>query len=377
MAKKSSEAQRKCKVFYQDLYGKRKIKQDFLWNNSIKTVDWKELKPEKEYSFFVIKDFSANGNYLKCFKINEIFKIYTSGIKTHNDKELVSFTKFKANDQIYDYKPFDNRNINYDIQKVIRHRVIVMKHFLSIKNYGLILMRKIIPSSIFNQVLITNNLIDGNYFGFQTYVFPLFVIKSEQKNNSTDNHFLYCDDQKIDNFTPKFRQFFKSKYKGKYTPKEILGYIYAVLHSPTYRTKYLEFLKIDFPRIPFTDNEEMFKQLSDIGLKLIDAHLMKEIPSAINCSLLGGGENFKVESVNYDKDKVWFNKERYFAHVPPDVWNFYIGGYQVLDKWLKERKKHGITLSSEDIQHFIKVVNILDYTIKTMQKIDILTIDWI
>jgi hypothetical protein len=95
------------------------------------------------------------------------------------------------------------------------------------------------------------------------------------------------------------------------------------------------------------------------------------------CKINGDSDNYKVEKVVYEKGKVWINKNRYFETVPENIWNFYIGGYQVLDKWLKERKKHEISLSSADIQHFIKVVNVLDYTINTMQKIDEKTKDWI
>jgi predicted helicase len=152
------------------------------------------------------------------------------------------------------------------------------------------------------------------------------------------------------------------------------------LHSPTYRTKYFEFLKIDFPKIPFTDSEEIFIKLSAIGSALIDIHLMKidfKGNFIAKCEYEGDDNNFAVEQVVYDKGKVRINKERYFSPVSEDIWNFHIGGYQVLDKWLKERKKHNIILESADIEHFLNMISIIDNTIKTMEKIDIYTKDWI
>jgi hypothetical protein len=118
MAKKIIEQQHQCKVYYQDLYGRKQAKYDYLWNNSIKTIDWKELKPEKEKYYFIIKDNDSILDYEKGLKIDDIFSVYTSGIKTHNDNDLVSFKTFEENNHIYYYRPFDIRNINYD-QKML------------------------------------------------------------------------------------------------------------------------------------------------------------------------------------------------------------------------------------------------------------------
>jgi hypothetical protein len=104
---------------------------------------------------------------------------------------------------------------------------------------------------------------------------------------------------------------------------------------------------------------------------------MKKDFSSKFCRFDGTGNNFKVEFVKHNNSRVWINESSYFESVPLNIWEFYIGGYQVLDKWLKERKKHEMTLSGDDIQHFIKVVNVLDYTIKTIEKIDELTKEWI
>lgn len=370
-----------CKVFYQDLYGKRQSKYDFLWNNSIKTVKWEKLKPNKDNYFFSIKDFDSISSYEKGIKIDEIFINYTSGVTTAKDELFVNINyEFDKNNQKFLYRPFDIRNINYNIGLLDRSRINTFKHFIEgKKNIGLSFRRSTENSKFWQHVLVSEKIVDGNLFSARSYIFPLFIYqdkaKSKTKKEKTDD--AYAAIGKAHNFSKEFIQFIISKYKNNYTPEQILGYIYSVLHSPTYRSKYLEFLKIDFPRVPFTDDENLFKELSDIGSELIDAHLLKNIPNEINCRFIGDSDNFKVEKVEYDKGKVWINKDRYFDIVPLDVWNFYIGGYQVLDKWLKERKKHEITLSGDDIQHFIHVVNVLGYTIKTMHKIDELTKEWI
>ncbi|MBM2817015.1 MAG: methylase, partial [Ignavibacteria bacterium] len=377
--KKSSAENKQAKVFYQDLHGLRQVKYAELFGKTIKTVKWKKLKPDSNYHFFALKDFSSNGNYLNCFKINEIFNLYTSGIKTHHDNELIAFKPFKTNNQLYNYRPFDIRFIEYDLKKVVRHRNSIMQNMLK-DNLGLCITRQV-NREPFHHSFISDCLTDICFVSIRTkesaYIFSLYTYNENKIENGNGNDYLFKEDGKRDNFTKDFRHYIKSKYLEHFSPNQILGYIYAVLHSPTYRTKYIEFLKIDFPRIPFTEDENKFQELSIIGEKLINAHLMKEIPAKITCPLLGGSNNFKVESVNFDKGKVWFNNERYFDNVPEDVWNFYIGGYQVLEKWFKERKKHEITLTPDDFSHFRAMVNVINFTIKTMGIINELTKEWI
>lgn len=427
--KKENKTRKQARIYYQDLFGLRDNKYSYLYDNSIKTVSWTELKAEKENYFFTVKDFSANGKYLGCMKINEIFKLYSSGIKTHRDKLIVSIKKsvlenriktfFKLNKReiikefdlrdtrdwkiekaqkkgkydeiyikVYDYRPFDKRVIYYDLDFIDTgtNRFEIMQHFIDEskpenkenKNLGICFSRGI-KSNVFDTVFITKNIADIHLTGGLTYLAPLYIYKNNDNNNQNGNDYLFKEYGKKDNFKKEFRQFIKSKYSVKFTPEQILGYIYSVLHSPTYRTKYIEFLKIDFPRIPFTDDEDLFEKLSDIGFELIEHHLLKKDYHSSISKFHGDTDNYKVEKVEFDekKMKVSINNDRYFQPVPSDIWNFYIGGYQVLDKWLKERKKHEISLSADDIRHFIKVVNVLDFTIKIMQKIDDLTKEWI
>lgn len=440
--KKDKSEDKETEIYYADLYGLKQKKYDFLEKNDIKTLmpvsksdsgnleKWSKLKPQKDFFFFVRKDFSSRKQYEKGFKIDEIFKKFSSGVKTHRDhfvvdirkenlerrilafyesNEIEALSKFKISDTRdwkikdalsngffnkeficpYTYKPFDIRNIYYDINLIDKGT----SRFDNVTNitkdnYALLLMRRIIPSSPFSQVSVTNNFVDINYFGFQTYFFPLYT-KNGKDNTKAKKIIssIVCEPalpyksgdilNKIPNFTKEFIHFINHKFNNNYSPEQILGYIYAVLHSPAYRNKYIEFLKIDFPRIPFTDDKVLFEKLAFIGCDLIEHHLMKRSYDNYIYRMQGEGRNFAVESIKYENGKLWINKDRYFEGINEEIWNYFIGGYQVLDKWLKERKKYKIVLSGEDTLQFIKIVNILDYTLKTMQEIDELTMDWI
>jgi predicted helicase len=147
--------------------------------------------------------------------------------------------------------------------------------------------------------------------------------------------------------------------------------MYAVFHSPTYRTRYGEFLKIDFPRLPLTSNTVLFRELCEFGDRLVGQHLMEKFGSVMTTYPIDG--NHLVEKVEYlassnQRERVYINKTQYFNGVPAEVWEFYVGGYQVCYKWLKDRK--GRSLSYEDIQHYQRIVAALAETVTLMAKID-------
>lgn len=160
------------------------------------------------------------------------------------------------------------------------------------------------------------------------------------------------------------------------TPEQILYYTYAVLYAPAYRQTYAEFLKSDFPRVPFTKDYELFKNLAERGKQLTELHLMKS--NKLNnpiAKFQGEGSNVvaKAKRVgrNYqsDEERVYINKEeQYFEGIPQEVWEYQVGGYQVLDKWLYDRRER--KLSNEEIQHYCKVVTALHHTIKLQKQID-------
>jgi hypothetical protein len=157
-------------------------------------------------------------------------------------------------------------------------------------------------------------------------------------------------------------------------PEDVFSYIYAIYHSPTYRERYAEFLRIDFPRVPLTSDRELFAELVRLGGKLVDLHLLRHVPSLITTypnkgtDQVASGHPRYVEPSGNHAGRVTINAEQYFEGVAPEVWAFHIGGYQVLNKWLKDRR--GRTLSYEDIRHYQQIVVALKETIRIMGEID-------
>ncbi len=204
-------------------------------------------------------------------------------------------------------------------------------------------------------------------------VFPLYLYPIEKRglfDEETNERKPNFSDEFIEDFAAKLKLDFVSDGKGNlektFAPEDVFNYAYAVFHSPTYRARYAEFLKIDFPRLPLTSNYLLFFELARLGEQLVDLHLLeKDIESGVNFPEKGSNE---VESVKYENEKVWINKTQYFENIPETAWNFHIGGYQVLQKWLKDRK--GRTLSFDDLEHYSKVVSALSQTIELMSAID-------
>jgi predicted helicase len=180
--------------------------------------------------------------------------------------------------------------------------------------------------------------------------------------------YIYHDDgTRTPNFTRREYSTLTRQLSGNASPEDILDYIYAVLHSPNYREKYKEFLKIDFPRVPAPTQVE-FDRLARLGRQLRELHLMNS-PSVSDyvTTFPAAGDNI-VEKVRYVDGDVWINDAQYFGNVPEMAWNFYIGGYQPAQKWLKDHK--GRKLTSKDLDHYQKIIKILTETDRIMKEID-------
>jgi len=390
------------KVYYADLWGTREYKYHWLDRHTIDNVEWQEIKPTSPFYFFVPRDTALEEEYNKFWKITDIFPVNSVGIVTARDHFTIKWTpeevwrtitefiqmdveearrKFKLGKDVRDwkvafaqkdlkesgpdknkivpilYRPFDARYTYYTGKSRGFHcmpRPEVMKHLLK-ENLGLITVRQVKAGNFWNHCLCTDKIIESSIISNKTseinYLFPLY---------------LYSNSDKKPNFSPEFLKFISEKYGRPPSPEEIFYYIYAVLYSPTYRKKYEEFLRYDFPRIPFVDDYEKFKKLSELGKELVELHLMKKrLPIKAKFDIQGSNV---VEKVKYKDGKVWINKEQYFEGVPEDVWNFYIGGYQVLDKWLKSRK--GRKLKGKEIEQFLQIVEIIRETIRLMEEID-------
>ena len=158
-----------------------------------------------------------------------------------------------------------------------------------------------------------------------------------------------------------------SEYNGVLYPQDLFDYIYAVLHCPSYRERYKEFLKIDFPRIPYPTDWEKFRDLAEKGEELRQLHLMEDLPNSTGVSFPQAG-TLQVDCYRWEQNRAYINNEQYFEGVPESAWNFYIGGYQPAQKWLKDRK--GMTLSFEDVKHYQRIIYVLQQTERMMKEID-------
>ena len=228
-------------------------------------------------------------------------------------------------------------------------------------------------SGEYNHIFASNKVSDLNSVSLQTkeqsYVFPLYLYPTEGEEK--------LGETRKPNLDEKIWSKIDKGAKLKTTPEQVFDYIYGVLHTPSYREKYKEFLKIDFPRIPYPENKEDFERIVSIGNKLRKLHLMEEIPPQ-KTSFGIEGDN-AVTDIKFEKEipgqagndnygKVFINKNQYFGNVPELAWNFYIGGYQPAQKWLKDRKNR--TLTFDDISHYRKIIAILIETHKLMQDLD-------
>ncbi|WP_282073535.1 type ISP restriction/modification enzyme [Polaribacter atrinae] len=422
-----------AKVFHYDLYGKRDFKYDFLSKNSIKTINYKELPNVAPNYFMVQKDFEAQKSYDKGLKINELFKTNNVGIVTSRDgfvidenknvlsKRISNFFKLTKDELLTNYKirenktwkiddikikannfkpedikqisyrPFDNRYIYYNDNFIERSRKEVMAHLQNNNNIALAIKRQC--KMDFSYIFLTNKitescLFESAYANNSTLPLYLYPESNNQKTIEEQKERTPNLDLKIvDAIAKKIKLTFtneKEQNKDTFAPIDILDYIYALLHSPTYREKYKEFLKIDFPRVPYPKDQATFWQLVKLGKEIREIHLLEsaKVDDFIT-SYLGDGDNvitrkltktnIGYEAISDTLGKVWINDTQYFNNVPLVAWEFFIGGYQPAQKWLKDRKDR--TLDFEDIFHYQKIIVALTETHRIMQEIDTIEIE--
>ncbi|MDO9333896.1 MAG: type ISP restriction/modification enzyme, partial [Dehalococcoidales bacterium] len=298
----------------------------------------------------------------------------------------------------YLYRPFDVRYIFYHEAVIERARSNIMGHMLKGRNLAICVGRagQVIGPETWNIIFCSNSIEDCNLFyrggtvNLPLYLYPAEkkeqVDKSGGKEGGIANALM--KEEREPNLTPAFVKDFAEKLalkfvqdgKGDFTetfgPEDVFHYAYAIFHSPTYRTRYAEFLKTDFPRLPLTSDKKLFEVLAEKGAELVSLHLL-ESPTLNNLitKYPVSGSN-TVDKVTYDDNnrRVFINKEQYFDGVPPEVWEFHVGGYQVCQKWLKDRK--GRTLTYDELTHYQKVVVALKETTRLMAEIDALIPGW-
>ncbi len=415
-----------CKVYHKNSWGLREKKYSWLLKNDIKTTKWKRLSPKSEFYLFVPREEKLLKVYEGYPRITDIFPLNSVGIVTARDALTIKWTAnevwttvlnfskldaetarnaYKLGKDARDwkvelaqkdlkdggldkrkivpilYRPFDIRYTYYTGRSRgfhCRPRPGIMNQ-MKHENLGLISVRQV-AEGIFNHVLVSNSIIEsritlsnkGIAFIFPLYLYPA---KSSQPNRFSGRVMMVFDqkegyEEKKPNLSPVLVEQLTKAFRKSISPERIFFYIYAVLCSNTYRTKYAEFLKLDFPRVPFTNDYRLFKKLAEYGQRLVRLHLFKSEEPRSAISILRGKGNNKVKMVKYaEKDKrVYLNQDQYFEGITKDVWEYQIGGYQVCDKWLKDRKRR--ILSLDDVKHYVRVVTIIKKTIETQKVID-------
>lgn len=348
-------------VFHHDIFGKRELKYKELLDNSISTIQWNQLESAMPDYYFVKKDFASSNDYNTGFKVGDLFELNITGIKTHDDSNLVSCKPFSENNHPYDYRPFDFRYINYDLKKVVRARYSVMKHMLR-DNISLIVPRQAVTDN-WNHVQISKHLSD-NRIQYSNkgipIVCPLYIYPDFDNTEMFGELITRVPNLKPD-IVKKFSEDLDMVFTNEkeleaqtFSPIDILDYIYAILHSPSYRKKFNEFLKVDFPRIPYPDSKPIFWKLVKLGHQLREIHLF-ESPLLENLvtEYPVAGNNIISKPI-FKNGNVYINESQYFSNVPDLAWNFFIGGYQPAQKWLKDRK--GEQLSFDEILHYQKII---------------------
>lgn len=419
-------------IFHYDLFGKREIKYNFLNQNNLSSIPFIQLLKKKPNYFMVKKDFELEDSYNKGFMLNDLFPINNVGIVTSRDSFVIDDSRKELKEKIQDffdsdkesliekynlrenkswkidkvkqlakkfnedeivsvnYRPFDEKLLYYNTHFIERSRTEVMQHFTN-KNIGLIIGRQgqVVGSMQWNLAFITKSITDFNLYyrgGGNTY--PLYLY---QKTNGQENFKLSSDrtpnlNYKIVNqIETILNQTFtneEEEIKNTFVPLDLLDYIYAILHSPYYRERYKEFLKIDFPQIPYPKNKETFWQLVELGGEIRRMHLLEssKVEEYITGYPKDGNNQITRKIAKKDWEltdektgKIWINDEQYFENIPILAWEFYIGGYQPAQKWLKDRK--GRELSFDDILHYQKIIVALTETDRLMKEIDKIEIE--
>jgi len=436
------------KVFHYDLFGKRDAKYNFLSKKHIGKISFDELLSDRPYFFFKPRNNMGVENYSTGFKVDELVKINSIGFVSANNNLNISFDEIEQKNKIEDiltldekewrvkynrmkdaqswkyiwakqdaaknkhlpiipvsYKPFDIRYSLYTGNSgglYARPVNEVMQHLFLKENYALVVSRQCVSN--WRYIFISNLIGDFNLTGTagrfgSGYFMPLYLynqdsltqsklLNSDSKYQETPVRTPNLDPEIVADIAKGIGLTFtneKEEIAGTFAPIDILDYIYAVLHSPTYRETYKEFLKIDFPRVPYPSDVDIFWQLVALGGELRRIHLLESPKLAAQTKALGigypvGGDNavtrkmtktsvgFEPDEVDSSIGKVWLNDTQYFTNVPLIAWEFYIGGYQPAQKWLKDRQ--GRTLDISDVKHYMNIIAALSLTNELMQQID-------
>lgn len=356
-----------AEIYYADLCGSRKNKYTYLLQHSFSEINWKKVLPVAPYYFFKPKDLSNQAEYEQGVSLADLFPHHNGGVKTHHDAELISFTPFDTPyDQLYDYRPFDIRHINYDCNKVERNRYVTMKHMINHDNYGLVIDRQVFTDN-WSHIQIVKNMID-NRLHYSRHGIPELCPMLLFNENDCVPNVSY-------ELVRKFKEIISMDFSAvlveqsdRFDVLDLFDYCYAVLNSSEYIEKYYEQLIIGFPRVPFPRNRDAFVNLVQAGAYLRKLHLLEShVDNKLEIRFLGRGDNV-IKKISYKNERVFINNSQYFTNITNDIFEFCFAGYHGLNKWFKDRK--GMRLTEEDISHVIKVYNIFNLTEEFTPRID-------
>jgi len=446
-----------AKVYYSELWGLRESKYKRLLEVDISSTEWTKLEPNDDLFFFVPKDFDVEMDYLNMRNLLDIFSVNQSGLKTDRDSLFFDFDEGALKKRIeafysdagmlpefrkayrvedsssYDllsrrlktsfdpsniiqclYRPFDSRYLYYSPGLTSRPAWDVTRHMLTAENLGLIFMRQVALQDVYTHFGVTRYPVDNRAFYSNKGIMnlaPLYLYPSPAENSSRQKSLTSADwppgkDGRVPNLSPEFVAEMEEKLglefvpdgrgdlEATFGPEDVFDYIYAVFHSPTYRERYAEFLKIDFPRVPLTSDREKFRTLVRLGGELVALHHLESplLAKTITRYPVVGDNRVEKGYPKYfapgevepgskagdcavlEAGRVYINKSQYFEGVPPEVWEFQVGGYQVCDKWLKDRR--GRQLSYDDLTAYQKMIVALKETIRLMEEVDSAVGEW-
>lgn len=430
-------------VYHYDLWGSRKHKYSYLTKASIKTIAFEKLEPQSTHFYFYPLNYDIEREYKKSINLDSLFNESVTGIVTARDSLVIDIDKDRLLNRILDfvneeysddeirnryfgnkkggkypsgdsrgwklgdargkisdnnhsniirkihYRPLDFRYIYYSPDMVDWGRENIIPNLFENGNLGLVYPRQAVTDN-WSHVQVTEDMIDNRTHYSNKgipVISPLYIYPKASAQPTLDGN-----PERVPNLNKKILKeieaklglnFVPEKEEGKNTfaPIDILDYIYAVLHSPDYRDKYKEFLKIDFPRVPYPEDQTKFWELVQLGGELRQIHLLEsDTVERFITTYPEGGDNvvsrkltktspgFELTDEANKTGKVWINDTQYFDQVPELAWEFYIGGYQPAQKWLKDRRDR--ELSIDDIRHYQKIIVALTETDRIMQEID-------
>jgi predicted helicase len=382
-----------ARVHHADLWGGRPKKYDWLNHHDVTDTHWKNVQPQQPLYLFkpqkraLLKEYNAWPSIAEAMPVNNVGVVTgqdnrTIALEEHAARELAGALKLPpACIRPILYRPFDTRFIVYDPSVVTRSRTDVMRHLLAGENLGMICTRQTRDMWDVHATRAICGHKSCSAYDINT-LFPLYLYPNGELIHSSI--WPPGKDGRRPNLTPEFVKDCSGKLglefipdgmgdlKKTFGPEDVLHYAYAVFHSPTYRSRYAEYLKIDFPRLPLTADKALFARLCGLGAELVGLHLLENVPAPA-ASYPRQGDNV-VQRVAYkpptdeSPGRVCINDKQYFDSVPPEVFDFHVGGYRVCEKWLKDHK--GRALSYDDIEHYRLITEAARQTLRLMKEID-------